>query len=432
MPVTDPQRVHQGEWPALALSFLYFFCVLAAYYVIRPVREQLAAAVGSTQLPWFYGATFLAMLALAPLYGAVVSRWPRRVVVPALNLVFIACLLAFMPFFAHSGLLSPRALGIAFFVWVSVFNLFVVSMFWIFMTDIWTPEQARRLFPLIAVAGTLGAITGPALTQSLVKMIGVAPLLAVSACLLGIAVGCVIALGHWARTHGAKRHDPNHEAPIGGSMWDGLKQIFATPFMRAMAILLLLADGIGTVNYALVTDYSHVTFLDPVARTAFHAQVDQIGNIITALTQLLVTRWLLPRKGPGVVIVIWALISAAMLLLVALSPNPHAPLLGGLPAVALALIVSRGLAYGMTEPARHALFASVPRTLRYKGQSVVDTAVWRFGDVAIASGMNLLRSAGATVGVFAVLSSASAVMAGVIGWRTAKQAQDARDEPRAD
>ncbi|PNS07414.1 NTP/NDP exchange transporter [Solilutibacter silvestris] len=416
----------------MALSFLYFFCVLAAYYVIRPVREQLASAVGSTQLPWFYAATFAAMLVLAPIFGAVVSRWPRRIVVPMLNIVFIICLLGFIPFFAHSGLLSPRALGIAFFVWVSVFNLFVVSVFWIFMTDIWTVEQARRLFPLIALAGTLGAIAGPALTQSLVTVIGVAPLLAVSAGLLAIAVGCVIALGRWARVHGEKRHDPDHEAAVGGSMWDGLKQIFATPFMRAMAILLLLADGIGTVNYALVTDYSHVTFLDPVARTAFHARIDQIGNILTALTQLLVTRWLLPRKGPGVVILVWALVSAAMLVLVVFTPDPHAPMLAGLPVVALALIVSRGLAYGMSEPARHALFASVPRALRYKGQSAVDTAVWRFGDMAIATGMNLLRGIGATVGVFAALSTISALLAGWIGWHTANKAQDARDARSAD
>ena len=127
-------RVHAGEWPALAVSFTYFFCVLAAYYMIRPVREQLSAAVGSTQLPWFYAATFVAMLALAPVFGALVSRYPRRIVVPLLNAVFIACLLGFVPLFTQSGLLSPRALGVLFFVWVSVFNLFVVSVFWIFMT----------------------------------------------------------------------------------------------------------------------------------------------------------------------------------------------------------------------------------------------------------------------------------------------------------
>ena len=165
-------RVRKGEAAALAVSFTYFFCVLAAYYMIRPVREQLVASVGSTQLPWFYAATFLATLALAPVFGAIVSRYPRRIAVPLINLAFIACLLGFVPLFTLQGLLSPRALGILFFVWVSVFNLFVVSVFWIFMTDIWSIAQARRLFPLIALAGTCGAVAGPALTRLLVGMIG--------------------------------------------------------------------------------------------------------------------------------------------------------------------------------------------------------------------------------------------------------------------
>lgn len=416
-------RVQGGEWRAVVLSFVYFFCVLAAYYVIRPVREQLSAAVGSTQLPWFYGATFVVTLALSPVFAALISRWPRRIVVPVVYAFFIACLLAFVPLFTHQGLLSPRMLGIAFFVWVSVFNLFVVSVFWSFMSDIWSTEQARRLFPIIAVAGTLGAVAGPTLTRTLVGVIGVGPLLIVSASLLGVALVCVVLLGQWARVHGARRNEVGHEAAVGGGMWDGLKQIFADPFMRGMAILLLLADGIGTVNYALVTDYSGATFTDAVARTRFAANVDLAGNLLTMATQLFVTRWLLPRNGPGFVILVWALASMVVLMVVVFSPDPHAPLLAGMPAVAIALIVSRGLAYGMAEPARHSLYTRVPRSVRYKGQNAVDTAVWRFGDVAIASGMNGLRTLGMTTGGFASLSAVAAVAAAAIGWRLARRVE---------
>jgi AAA family ATP:ADP antiporter len=416
-------RVQGGEWRAVVLSFVYFFCVLAAYYVIRPVREQLSAAVGSTQLPWFYGATFVVTLALSPVFAALISRWPRRIVVPVVYAFFIACLLAFVPLFTHQGLLSPRMLGIAFFVWVSVFNLFVVSVFWSFMSDIWSTEQARRLFPIIAVAGTLGAVAGPTLTRTLVGVIGVGPLLIVSASLLGVALVCVVLLGQWARVHGARRNEVGHEAAVGGGMWDGLKQIFADPFMRGMAILLLLADGIGTVNYALVTDYSGATFTDAVARTRFAANVDLAGNLLTMATQLFVTRWLLPRNGPGFVILVWALANMVVLMVVVFSPDPHAPLLAGMPAVAIALIVSRGLAYGMAEPARHSLYTRVPRSVRYKGQNAVDTAVWRFGDVAIASGMNGLRTLGMTSGGFASLSAVAAVAAAAIGWRLARRVE---------
>ncbi|GAB2508565.1 MFS transporter [Pseudoxanthomonas sangjuensis] len=423
-------RVHQGEWRAVAISFVYFFCVLAAYYVIRPVREQLSAAVGSTQLPWFYGATFIATLVLTPAFAALASRWPRRKLVPVVYLFFIACLLAFIPAFTNVGLLSPRVLGMVFFVWVSVFNLIVVSVFWIFMSDIWSLDQSKRLFPIIAVAGTLGALAGPALTRSLVNVIGVAPLLVVSASLLCIATVCVVLLGRWARVHGARRHEAGHEDAVGGGMWDGLKQIFTDPFIRGMAVLLLLADGIGTVNYALMVDYSGATFVDAAARTRFHADVDLVGNLLTVIVQLTLTRWLLPRKGPGILIMLWALISIAVLLVVVFSHDPHAPLftlpvlVGPLAPTVMALIVSRGLAYGMAEPARHSLYTRVPRNVRYKGQDAVDTAVWRFGDVAIATGMNGLRSLGVAVGGFAAISAVAAFLAAGIGWRLWKRVEN--------
>ena len=416
-------RVHSGEWHAVVLSFVYFFCVLAAYYMLRPVREQLSAAVGSTQLPWFYGATFVVMLALAPVFGALVSRYPRRVVVPGIYLFAIACLLGFVPLFATEGLLSARTLGIVFFVWVSVFNLFAVSVFWVFMTDIWDETQSRRLFPIIAVAGTAGAVTGPLLTRTLVEVLGVAPLLVVSASLLAVAVVCVVLLGRWARQHSTRRHDAGHEAAVGGSMWDGLRQVFANPFMRGMAVLLLLADGIGTVCYALIADYSNATFADAVARTRFAANVDLAANLLTVIAQLTLTRWLLPRKGPGAVLLVWALAGAAVLLMVVLADDPHAPLIGAMPAVAIAGIGSRGLAYGMAEPARHSLFAQVPRNLRYKGQNAIDTAVWRFGDLSISLAMNALRSVGVVTAGFASLSALAAVTAAALGWRLSKQVE---------
>lgn len=420
-PVAE-RRVHSGEWQAVTCSFVYFFCVLTAYYILRPVREQMSAAVGSTQLPWFYAATFVVTLLLTPVFAGLASRWPRRRLVPVVYVFFIVCLLAFIPAFAVDGLIGQRALGMVFFVWVSVFNLIVVSVFWIFMSDIWSLEQSKRLFPVIAVAGTLGALAGPALTRSLVDVIGVAPLLLVSAALLGVATVCVVLLGRWARVHGARRHEMGHEDAVGGSMWDGLKQIFADPFIRNMAILLLLADGIGTVNYALLIDYSGATFTDAAARTRFHADVDLVANLLTVAVQVSLTRWLLPRNGPGMVILLWALASIGALLMVVFSTDPRAPLftlpwlLGPVAPTVLALIVSRGLAYGMAEPARHSLYTRVPRNVRYKGQDAVDTAVWRFGDMIIATGMNGLKSLGVTAVGFAGLSALAAFAAAGIGW----------------
>jgi AAA family ATP:ADP antiporter len=242
-----------------------------------------------------------------------------------------------------------------------------------------------------------------------------------------------VLLGDWARVHGARRHEAGHEDAIGGSMWDGLKQIFTDPFMRGMAILLLLADGIGTVNYALLVDYSGATFADAVARTRFHADVDLAGNLLTVLIQLFVTRWLLPWRGPGALILIWALVSVAVLLVVVFSVDPQAPLftlpvlIGPLAPTVLALVVSRGLAYGMAEPARHSLYTRVPRSVRYKGQNAVDTAVWRFGDMAIATGMNGLKSVGVAVGGFAAISTVAACAAAAIGWRLWRRVENVKE-----
>ena len=418
-----PARVEPAEWRAVAVSFAYFFCVLAAYYVVRPVRDQLSAAVGSTQLPWFYAATFLATLALAPVFGALVARHPRRVVVPVVHAFFIACLLGFVPLFTHQGLLSPRALGTVFFVWISVFNLFIVSVFWSFMADVWDDLQARRLFPLIALGGTAGAIAGPVLTRALVGVIGVAPLLVVSAALLAIALACVAWLGGWARVHGHRRHDPGHESAVGGGVLDGVRQVFANPFMRTMAVLMLLADCIGTVNYALVVDYSGATFDDAIARTRFAADLDLAANLLQVVVQLTLTRWMLVRWGAGPVIGVWATAVAGALLLVAVSDNPYAPVIGAMPLVAVALIIGRGLAYGMVGPARESLYTRVPRNLRYKGKNTVDTAVWRFGDLSVAVSMNALRSVGVAAPGFAGLAALAAATSGVLGWRLARRVE---------
>lgn len=418
-PTIDGGRVQRGEWPALFVSLGYFFCVLTAYYVIRPVREQLVGAVGSMQLPWFYGATFVVTLALTPLFAGLVSRWPRRVMVPVVYGVFVACLLGFVPFFADPTLLGARTLGIVFFVWVSVFNLFVVSVFWIFMSDVWNPMQARRLFPIIALAGTLGSLVGPALTRSLVDVIGVASLLLVSAGLLSAATLLSMLVGRWARDH--RRTGGLDDAPLGGGMLDGLKQIFATPFMRYMALLLILSDGIGGVNYALLADYAKETLADDAARTGFFATVDLVTNAVIISLQALITWWLLPLLGPGRILTVWASISMLALGLVIVSNDPYAPLLGALPAVAVATIVSRALAYGMAEPARHSLFTQVPRNERYKGQNAVDTAVWRFGDLLVALLMNAGRVAGVGVAGFAAFGAGAAALAAGIGWRLSRR-----------
>ncbi len=412
-------KIKGDEWLAVGLSFVYFFSVLASYYVVRPVREELSAAVGSAQLPVFFGVTLAAMFVLTPLFSWVVSRWPRRIVIPLVYLFFILCQLLFVPLFSVQGELNPRTLGLLFFVWVSVFNLFVVSVFWSFMADIWDDAQARRLFPIIAVGGTVGAIAGPILTGSLVEEIGLQWLLVFSAGLLTLALVCVLFLGRWARRYGAHRFEVNSEAAVGGGMFDGLKQLFTNRFIQQMALLMVLSDAIGTTAYVLVIDYSGATFPDAIARTRFAASIDMSTNILQGAVQLTLTHWLLARLGAGPVIAISALISVCACLAMALAPDPYAPIIGTMPWVALVIIITRALTHGMVQPARESLYTLVPRSLRYKGKNAVDTVVWRAGDVASSLSINGLRSLGTTAGGFGYIGAALLATAGLIGWNLA-------------
>jgi AAA family ATP:ADP antiporter len=418
------KRVKLEEWYAVILSFFYFFSVLSSYYVLRPLRDQLAAEVGSVKLPLFFTITFIATLILTPLFSWVVSKWSRHIILPLIYLFFIGCQIAFIPLFLDQSLISLSHLGLIFFVWVSVFNLFVVSVFWSFMTDIWSDEQARRLFPIIALGGTAGAVVGPFITRYLVQDIGLPFLLVISASLLGLAVVCIILLGRWAHEFSVNRFKSDNEAPLGGGMWDGLKQLFGNYFITNMSIMMLLADAIGTIAYVFVTDYSGMAFpKDAIARTRFAAGMDLAANIIQVVLQLTITRWLLIRFGAGSIFAVTSTVVVLASLCIAFIPNAFVPLIGIFPAVALLLILTRALSHGMIQPARETLYTLVPRDLRYKGKNAVDTVVWRAGDVASLISVNALKAIGVTISGFGILWAIFAAASGYIGWNLSNQVE---------
>jgi AAA family ATP:ADP antiporter len=407
-----PKRpaIQRHEWFAVAVAFAYFFCVLAAYYVIRPVRDQLSAAVGSTALPLFYAATFVAALALTPLFGALVARFPRRRFVPIVYLFFIAGMLAFVPLFRLQDAIGARLLGSVFFVWVSVFNLFVVAVFWSFMADLFDAEQAHRLFPVIALGGTLGAIAGPALTRALNAWVGVSGLLVLSSLLLGGALACIAALSRWSRRHPVGGDERRDERIIGGGILAGAIETLKSPLMRRLALLMLLGDAVGTVIYALLADYSGATYATRAARIDFSANVDFFANLLQVVLQLGVTRTLMVRFGPAPALALDGLLKALMLAGLALFAAPW---------IAAVAVVTRASAYGVFKPAADTLYTRVDAETRYKTKNFIDTAVWRFGDLAVTSSFNLLRGIGVALPGFAALTMLAAASSGWIGWRAA-------------
>jgi len=410
--------IQRHEWFAVAVAFAYFFCVLAAYYVIRPVRDQLSAAVGSTSLPIFYTATFLATLALTPLFGALVARFPRRRFVPIVYLFFIAGMIAFIPAFELQDVIGARVLGSIFFVWVSVFNLFVVAVFWSFMADLFDAEQAHRLFPVITLGGAVGALAGPALTKAFVFVVGVSGLLIVSSLLLGIAIVCILALSRWSRRHPVLGDDERDERVIGGGLLAGAIETLKSPLMRRLALLMLLGDAVGTVIYALLADYSGATYPTREARINFAAGIDLSANTLQMVLQLVLTRPLMVRLGPAAAMAMDGLLKAIMLAGLVVFAGPW---------IAVVAVVTRASAYGVFKPANDSLYTRVEAETRYKTKNFIDTSVWRFGDVVITSAFNLLRSLGVALPGFAALTMLAALSSGWLGWRITRTPELAKE-----
>ena len=416
--------IREGAEPAL--SALAFFFVMTSYYIIRPVMGQLSGAVGSQSLPLFYGAVFVVMLLLTPLFGMLVARFRRRQLLGWSYSFFILCLLAFVPAFVAQDRIGARELGVVFFVWASVFNLFVVSLFWSFMADIFSSGQARRVFSLIALSGMAGAVFGPLVTKLLVRLIGVAPLLVVSALALALALALLLRL--------SARHDrqpgSRGDEAVGGSLWAGVKELWSRPFLRYMALLMLFGDGIGTLAYALVADYAKAHFVDTVARTAFYNNLDLATNTLGAVLQLTLTRWLLIRRGAGWGLVLPAVVNVALLLMVAIGGHGTVVVSGyGVSLLALMMVVTRGFAYGMTKPAVDALYTRVQRETRYKGKNFVETTVWRFGDLVVTSAVSGLRMLGVGVTGLALAGTGVAMLATWVSRRAGWSPDLAPDEP---
>lgn len=415
--------------PPLAWSFLYFFCLLSGYYVLRPVREAMSAsadveAIFPTGMIAFFAAhgiplkdftlqvlftcTFLIMVLLQPVYGALVSRYPRRVFLPAVYGFFIATLLLFYVLF-DSGVPGR---GLAFFLWVTVFNLFAVAVFWSFMADVFSNAEARSYYGYIGAAGTLGAFLGPILTRTLVERIGIAHLMLVSAGFLTVCVVCVLRLRLWAVAREQERQLGSGEVPMGGDVLGGLKLIVREPLLRWLAFMVLFGVGVGTLLYNEQAALVRRLYTDAAAATAYYASIDLAINALTLVLQLLVTRALLSRFGiapalliPGVAITLgYAVLTA--------SPLPM--------MLAIVQVITRSSEFALAKPARETLYTRVDREWRYKAGAAIDTVIYRGGDLTFVwvhklvsafgssavFGVGLLVASGMTLGAFGLLREA--------------------------
>jgi ATP:ADP antiporter, AAA family len=383
------------EWPALIGSFIYFFCLLCGYYIIRPVRDEMAVQIGLAHLPWLFTVVFFVMLVLMPIFGWLLSHVPRKRLLPGLYIFFALNLIAFYICMTSNPLgVNNKDIAKIFYVWVTVFNLFAVSVFWSFMVDLWSKEQAKRLFGFVAAGGTLGALAGPTLTAASVKSIGVPALLLLSAGFMVCCVVVIVWLGRWGSSNGAL--STVEEKAMGGSLWDGLKLVATKPLLLWLCALMLLLACLGTVMYFEQQRLVSIAFTKPAERTQFFAQLDLITNLIVLVLEIFVTPIILVRFG---------LLPALMVLpVLTLLSFVWMSVDASLSAVAIGLVLRRAAEYALAKPAREALFASLSREEKYKAKNVIDTLVHRGGDMTGSWLAGWLKAIAPTTGQSALLA----------------------------
>lgn len=363
--------VKPNEIRALWLGFIFFFVVLAGYYVIRPIRDN----IGATQyenLWWMFTVVLVTMIFANAAFSAIVSRMSRRKFIPIayrffiLNLIIFFALMQYMP----PGK-QPWVDG-CFFVWVSVFNLFATAVFWGFMTDLFTNEQGKRLFGFIAVGGSLGGVLGPIITASLVRYVSTGVLLLICAAMLEVAAQLVRFFPAEFRGDHAKASDDTAEQPIGGKFWDGLTNVCKSPYLFGLFLFILLYTLTSTWTYFQQAELTKTGFVDKAARTAFFAKLDLSVNTLTLILQIFVTGRLMKFLGVTV-----TLLCMPVLSLFGFAAMGYAPVLSVLAAFQVA---RRASTFAFMRPAREVLFTVLRREDKYKAKSFIDTFGYRCGD----------------------------------------------------
>ena len=417
-------EVREGEGPALGWASAYFFLLLASYYVIRPLRDEMGVRGSENALSWLFVGTLAGTALLNPLFGALVSRLTRKVFVPVVYRFLVATLVLFWALLS----LAPEAwrLPVAqtFFVWASIFNLFAVSVFWGFLSDLFRPEQGRRLFGFVAVGGTLGAVAGAALTAGLAGLLGPTNLLLLAALLLEGAVFCVRGLvRHFGVDDTSRNPDGTgtepEGVPPGRGVFSGLAIVSRSGTLLGISLFLLFFTISSTFLYFEQARIVKAALADSAERTAFFARIDLWVNLLAAFTQVFLSGRIVRALGVGGTLVALPVLTAAGFLALAISPTTG--------VLVLVMVSRRAGNFALFRPAREVLFTVLPREEKYAAKNFVDTFVYRSGDVVGAfadKGLRALGAVGGTLaGLFLPIAVAWALLAAWLGRRQGRLAE---------
>lgn len=391
-------EIERRELAATLGAFLTFALVLSGYYLIRPVRENISAEATADQRQLWFLLVFLVMLAAVPVFGWIVARVPRRAVLPGIYAVFVALMLGF---WLALGDGDGGGLGGAFFVFGSVFNLFVVSLFWILMSDIYDAEQAKRLYGFIAAGGTTGAVVGPFAANALAPVVGAENLLLIAALIFLVAAALSVWLRAMAPT--AKNGAGTEAPPTLRTLLSGAERVLRDSYLLRIAVYVLIANLLSTFFYLEQARLAGETIKDATARVQFFAERDLITSILSVLVQVFITGRIMARLGIGVAASVLPAITIVGLAVYAAMPELH--------VVAAIMVAERVAAFALSNPATKVLYTAVDADERYKGQSFIDTVVFRGGDALSGAVFNGLTKA--TGWPMALVALASIPVAGL-------------------
>ncbi|MBT8079229.1 MAG: MFS transporter [Gammaproteobacteria bacterium] len=400
--------IQRSEYVAVGWSLLYFFSLLSSYSMLRPVRDAMAIVGGVSNIKWLFAGTFTVMLLATSAFGWITARYHRRQFLPWVYYFFIANMMIFYALFGYTERAGIDQVWVSrsFFVWLSVFNLFVVSVFWSFMADIYTNEQSRRLFGIISAGGSCGAIFGPIITGFLVESVGFRNLLPLSASLLLVAVFCVFRLRTWVRQRDAETGAAPGK-PIGGTAIEGMRLTLSTPYFRAIAISLLVANFLGVFFYIYLADLISQSFADTDEHAKVFSRIDSWINGLAFASQLLLVKPVVKRFGVSVSLMILPIVSLIGFVLISIHPV--------FVVFVVIHVIRRAATFGFSKPTNDMLYSVVPKKAKYKVKNFIETAVYRGGDLASAWIVTAITALGISGGAL-FCAPFAAVFAGLAYW----------------
>lgn len=400
-------QIEPKEAPAVVAAFVLFFCVLGGYFAVRPVRETVGTILGRDRVTDLYVITWIASIILVPLYGALCAKFRRSAFLPWIY-GFVALSLAGVGF-ALSADEHNIAVGRFFYVWISVLNLFIVSVFWSFLLELFDTDQTHRLFGVIAAGGTTGALVGPMLTDLTVSSIGNSGVLYMGAAFFAVAILCQRRLlGIWALSPLASGAPRGDERPMGGNPFAGFALVIKSPYLLGISLFVILLASVNTFLYfeqmRLVTE----TFADVEERTRVFSRLDYIVQGLAIMAQLLITGRVASRLG---VVVLLTVIPAAMV-----AGFTALALVNSFWVLAFVFVARRAGEYAFIRPGREMLFSRLDTETKYKAKNLIDVPVYRGGDALSAQVKSALENGGLSAAGVALLGAGLAATWALNGW----------------